>query len=118
MSKRELSNYLKGKKSPPHVGESIRKAKTGKKLSDETRAKMSEVRKDKPRSGDPKKWKHSDETKAKMKAKHKELGSGSWLPKMYGDANPMKNPEVAKKISESKKIYWAKIRELKQKENL
>lgn len=113
MARREWAKYAKTQSRPVHVGEAIRKARTGSKASDETKAKMSAIRKGRPRDGDPAKWKHSDEAKAKMRATHIALNAGSRLPKMYGDENPMKRPENRAKISEAKKAYWAKIRAAK-----
>lgn len=110
MARREWAKYASTQKRPEHVGEAIRKARTGSKASDETKAKMSAVRKGRPRDGDPTKWKHSEEAKEKMRATHIALNAGSRLPRMYGDENPMKRPENRAKISEAKKAYWAKIR--------
>jgi hypothetical protein len=107
IAKESWVNTLKGKKRTIEFGMAISKSKKGKKLSDETKQKMSLVRKGKPRSGDPMKWKHSEESKAKMSISQK--NAGSRLPIFYGDANPMKRPEIAAKISASKKEYWAKI---------
>ena len=113
MARRGWAEYASTQKRPPHVGEAIRKAQTGRKASDESKAKMSAARKGKTRSGDPSKWKHSDDAKAKMGEAHKALNSGARLPKMYGADNPMQRPENRAKISAAKKAYWAKVREQK-----
>jgi hypothetical protein len=113
IAKREWAKHLIDKPRPQHVGEAIRKLKTGLKASEETKAKMSLVRKGRPRAGDPSKWKHSEESKTKMSESHKSLNSGSRLPKMYGADNPMHRPENRAKISAAKKAYWARIREQK-----
>jgi len=110
IAKREWTNYLKGKPRPKNVVEALDKARTGRKASEETKAKMSAVRKGRPRFGDPSKWKHSDEAKEKMRLAHIALNTGSRLPVMYGDENPMRRPENREKISVAKKAYWEKIR--------
>lgn len=112
IAKENWANTLKGSKRNPSVGKLISQAKTGKKLSEETKQKMSLVRKGKPRSGDPAKWKHSEESKEKMSISQKYAGNR--LPVFYGDANHMKRPEIAAKISAAKKEYWAKKRLEKQ----
>jgi hypothetical protein len=119
IARREWAIYASTQKRPIHVCDAIRQARTGSKASDEAKAKMSASRKGKPRSGDPSKWKHTDEAKAKMRATHLAMDTGSRLPRMFGDDNPMKRPEVAAKISAAKTLYWAKKREEKllQKEN-
>lgn len=113
IAKREWARYASTQKRPKHVGEAVKQAKTGSKASDETKAKMSAIRKGRPRDGDPARWKHSEEAKEKMRATHIALNTGSRLPRMYGDENPMKRPENKAKISEAKKAYWAKIRAAK-----
>ena len=110
IARREWAIYLSGKKRPSHVGESIRKHHIGSKASEETKAKMSATRKGKPRSGNPENWKHSEETKQKLSKIHKERSSGSRLPIMHGDENPMKKPENRAKISEAKKAYWQRVK--------
>jgi len=114
IARKKWAEFLKGKKRPAHVGEAIKKARTGKKASENTKAKMSSVRKGRPRAGDPSKWKHTDEAKAKMSVSQKLANAGRRLPDLSGDKNPMKRPEVAAKISAAKKAYWAKIREQNQ----
>jgi hypothetical protein len=113
MARKGWAEYASTQKRPPHVGEAIRKARTGSKASEEAKAKMSAARKGKPRSGDPSKWKHSNEAKAKMSEAHKAINTGSRLPRFYGEDNPMKQPENRAKISAAKKAYWAKVREQK-----
>lgn len=113
IAKREWSNFLKGKKRPQHVIDALKESAKNRVASPETKAKMSAVRKGRPRSGDPQKWKHSDEAKEKMRQSHIKANAGSRLPKMYGEDNPMKRPENREKISNAKKAYWAKIREQK-----
>jgi hypothetical protein len=108
IAKTNWSIYQTGKKRENSVGEAISKAKLGKKLSDETKQKMSLVRKGKPRAGDPEKWKHSDESKKKMSISQK--NAGNRLPIMRGEDNPMKRPEIRAKISAAKKLYWEKKR--------
>lgn len=113
IAKREWTKFASGKKRPPHVIEKLIQARRNYTTSDETKAKMSAVRKGRARSGDPSSWKHSDEAKARMSAAHKAINTGARLPKMYGDDNPMKQPENRAKISAAKKAYWAKFREAK-----
>jgi hypothetical protein len=113
MAKREWAAYRKGQPRPQHVGEAIREARTGSKASAEARAKMSAARLGKPRSGDPAKWKHSEESKDKMRQSHIRANTGARLPRMYGDDNPMRRPENRAKISAAKTAYWARIREQK-----
>ena len=110
MAKREWVKYLSDKPRPQHVGEAIRKARLGSKASEETKLKMSEIRKGKPRSGDPSKWKHTDAAKEKMKQSQRKRENHMKLTehreRMKGDQNPMKSDEARKKISEAKKLYW------------
>jgi hypothetical protein len=113
IAKREWTKFASGKKRPPHVIEKLLEGRRNTPTSDETKAKMSAVRKGRARSGDPSNWKHSDEAKAKMSAAHKAINTGARLPKMYGDDNPMRQPENRAKISAAKKAYWAKFREAK-----
>lgn len=115
MAKREWAKYASTQKRPIHVVEAIRTARTGSKASEETKAKMSLTRKGRPRNGNPENWKHSDEAKEKMRATHIAINTGSRLPRLYGDENPMKLPENREKISAAKKLYWSKIREQKLK---
>jgi hypothetical protein len=120
IARRNWSQFLQGKQRPAHVIEALKKHATNRVVSDETKAKMSLVRKGKPRSGDPSKWKHSDEAKQKMRESHIRANTGARLPRMYGDDNPMKRPENQEKISKAKKAYWAALREkqlLLSKEN-
>lgn len=112
IAKANWAIYQTGQKREKSVGEAISKSKIGKKLSEETKQKMSLVRKGKPRAGDPTKWKHSEEAKAKMSISQK--GAGKRLPIMRGEDNPMKRSEIAAKISAAKKAYWAKKRIEKQ----
>ena len=112
-ARKSWADHLRGKPRPEHVVKAVRTAKTGKKASEETKAKMSATRKGRARSGDPSKWKHSEEAKSKMSATHKALNTGARLPKMYGADNPMQRPENREKISAAKKAYWAKVREQK-----
>jgi len=118
IAKREWANYLKGKKKPSYIGEKIAQSNKGRKASEETKAKMSEVRKGKERFGDPKKWKHTETSKEKMRQAHLLINSGARLPKMYGDDNPMKLAENRAKISAAKTAYWAKKREEKLKQGI
>ena len=113
MARKNWSAHLSNQNRAGHVVEAVRAARTGSKASEETKAKMSAVRKGRARSGDPANWRHSDEAKAKMSAVHKALNTGARLPKMYGADNPMQRPENREKISAAKKAYWAKVREQK-----
>lgn len=110
IAKREWANFLKGKERPDHVIEAIKKMAVGRKASEETKLKMSQVRKGRPRSGDPSKWKHTDAAKEKMKKSHSQRENHMKQPehreRMKGDSNPMKSEEARKKISEAKKLYW------------
>jgi len=110
MAKREWAEHLSAKKRPLHVVEAITKARTGSKASDETKAKMSAVRKGRPRSGDPSKWKHSEKSKNKMSETRKGKLSHMLLEehkeRMRGENNPMQRPENKAKISAAKKTYW------------
>ena len=112
IAKRQWTEFLRNKPRPQHVIDALKTSKIGKKASLETKAKMSALRKGKPRAGDPSKWKHSDEAKERMRQTHIRIKSGDRMPKMYGDENPMRQPENRKKISDSKKAYWAKIKSL------
>lgn len=111
IAREEWAKFLRGKPRPVHVAEKVRAAKLGKPLSEETKKKMSLIRKGRPRAGDPTKWKHSEEAKAKMSASNKARINHMTLPKhrerMSGANNPMKKEEARKKISEAKKLYWA-----------
>lgn len=107
--RRKLSNSLKGKnvgdKNPskrPEVKKKISEALKGREFSDETRRRMSEAAKGR---------KPSDETKKKMSDAHKgkkiseeqkrkisDTLTGKPKPWLRGDKNPMKNPDVPKKV--------------------
>jgi hypothetical protein len=119
IAKREWASFLKGKPRPPHVIEAIRAARLGKPLSEETKRKMSEVRKGRPRSGDPSKWKHSDKAKKKMSDSRlngvNHMTLSEHRARMSGDNNPMKSEQARKKVSEAKKLYWQKRREEKER---
>ena len=117
MARRKWAEYLSTQKRPPHVGESIKQARTGSKASDETKAKMSAVRKGRSRSGDPAKWKHSDAAKVRMsksrKGKFNHMSLEEHKQRMRGENNPMQRPENRAKISAAKKAYWSKVNEQK-----
>lgn len=114
IAKKEWKNFLIGKKRPSNIGDAIRKSRIGSFASEKTKLKMSEVRKGKPRSGDPAKWKHSDAAKKKMseskKGKPSHMQLEKYKERMRGENNPMKSEINRKKISEAKKLYWANKR--------
>jgi hypothetical protein len=116
IAKKNWSDFLKQKPRPQHVIDSIKIHAKGRLASSETKAKMSAIRKGKPRHGNPQNWKHSDEAKKKMSVAQKMRVAtlGSTLPVMRGEANPMKKPENRKKISDAKKLYWQKFKSQKQ----
>lgn len=103
------SNYLKGKRRPAHVIEAIKIAQTGKKASESTKAKMSEVRKGKSRAGNPDNWKHSAESREKMSKSRiglsNHMQSTEHRERMKKE-NPMKSAEARLKVSNAKKLYW------------
>lgn len=117
MARREWAKYASTQIRPKHVIDAIRSARTGSKASDATKAKMSAIRKGRLRAGNPQNWKHSAEAKAKMseskKGKVNHMSLDAHKQRMRGDSNPMKLPENQLKISEAKKLYWAKIRQQK-----
>ena len=113
IAKKNWADHLRNQKRPAHVMEAVRKASTGRKASNETKAKMSAIRKGRARFGNPAHWKHSDSAKEKMREAHIAINSAARLPKMYGADNPMQKPENRAKISAAKKAYWAKVREQK-----
>ncbi len=119
IAKREWASFMRGKPKPLHVIEAIRAARLGKPLSEETKRKMSEVRKGRARSGDPSKWKHSEKAKKKMSDSRLGVVNHMTLPehraRMSGENNPMKTEQARKKVSEAKKLYWQKIREKKER---
>ena len=83
----------------------------GKKLSDETRRKVSEAKKGKPRS---------EETKRKMSEAHKGKKRGPLseeIKRKISEANKRKkrgsfSEETKRRMSESMKAYWARRREM------
>jgi hypothetical protein len=117
MAKRKWVAHLSSQPRPEHVVQAIRAARAGSKASEETKAKMSAVRKGRSRPGNPEKWKHSDAAKIKMSESKKGKPNHMCLEKhkerMRGENNPMQKLENRAKISAAKTFYWAKIREQK-----
>jgi 5-methylcytosine-specific restriction endonuclease McrA len=92
--RKKISEAKKGGKNPmkrPEVRKKISKSKKGKCFSEEHRKKLSESAK--------KRWQNMDyREREKMRKRRSEA--------MKGDKNPMRRPEVAKKVSEKlKKIF-------------
>jgi hypothetical protein len=112
ISKKEWKKIVTGVKRSPETIEKIKANQTPYKHSEETKQKMSEIRKGKPRPGNPNSFKHSEESKKKMSNTRKAMSNHMLLPehrqRMMGDNNPMNSIENRLKISLAKKEYWAK----------
>jgi hypothetical protein len=64
LNARALSEHKRGKPRPPHVGEAVRAASLGRKLSEETKAKMSAAKKGRPKTPE-----HAAKVSAALKGK-------------------------------------------------
>ena len=113
--KRKNSETHKGVKLSKEHRKNIGKALKGKKKplrSEKHKRNLSLAKKGKPRAGNPKNWKHTEQTKKKQsKSRRKGLKEGKIIvwnknkknPYIKGDKNPAKRPEVRKKLSLQKR---------------